>query len=1347
MKNILKRVPIIMTFVMMIGTLQHSFGQNNNDTPFRRPISTNSPAWIVHIDTWTWPDPQKCIELIPEDIRPYVIFNISLSVSEFVREKYPFTIAESWLRTCAEMGVWAMIQPASGGPNNFSNTSLEVYEYFYKYPNFVGWNFCEQNWGYDTFQDYLDRLQLFVELMQLADRYGGYLVVSNFLTHPMGVYNGVGKLKSHTAYEEACKTYQDHYVICNKFTSADAFYENESTNLGPFLSGYAGVYGLRFDLCGFEKRTEAGRVFPEASGAIPIVEHFMMTGATVTDGPELTWQIAILSDGTESVSDGFTAKKWRVHPQFSNINIDLFRKTLDGTIRIPDRAEVIEETKVVYVCDEDNTSGSFAPYQSLYTGLYAMDGEKANNTNWFKKTGRYPSIPVVHKEGAYETGAFETIIRSSEYSRNWSNNANRVNAFNDIFPEEYVGDIYARRIKNRWLTYNPDMDHAQAKSGIMPLKFNSCDSMYISHQWYSLGVVTESQDKMEFYLNNYCSSPAYGVREDVIKIYGCSTEPTWSHADRGNHGASVIVPSWDSENKIFSLAVKHNGPLDITVNCVGKNQRDELANAIVNIIQPKSPPIYTGPRQYEAENFEYKNVADLSSTGLKNYTAMGYVNFGKSASAALRKTINVPRSGVYKLETRYSTISTSPDIKTIDLLVNGERVAVPTFTKTTAASDWNVNTQYITLKTGDNQIEFRANAPSASTIYLDNIIISEDAGGDMYHFENDEVSNSAGNIELITVLSGSLGVVSHTGSNAAESNYLKSYGVGSVNDTGVANLDMFASEATDYAVVWKESMQTTEAKRGVLLRGNQQSNYADGLKQGYLFVVENNTDNTITLNSYIVHEDNIEPKTSFTPDYSISNNQNCWFRASVIGDKMIFECTSDSVNWVGESKTVFTDDTYNAGSSQLVWGLGLKHYDWLMDNLRYQSGSMVVSATSLKEFNYEVGKHSEKQTFVVSGNALYDVITISCTDDFEVSINSNTGYASSLMIPNEVGNITPTNIYVRMKDNLSVGRYFGEIMVSSDRIRQHLIPVSGEVYDFPTIKIYDFSEDTPSRRATNPPAIDMTIGVGNSATAAVVSYTDLNGEKSNVLKPFSSGQRNATGVIDLNLFSKKATNYSVTWKQCVTSVSKDYKIGMLLRGDTTQIGDQNSGYVQGIMNGYLFIVFKSGNQNQSQFRIYKSTSTYNNLNMLVDAEVKQLSPAADQPVWYRANVSGWSTVTLTFEYSLDEGITWHAGASAVDNEHVFNAGATQFVWGLAADNNDFYMDDITFYGISNMGDSNTSGIDKPVKESSSYVLYDEYFTLTGQKIANPKATGVEGIFIIRSYMSDGTVQSHKAYVK
>ena len=48
------------------------------NSSFRRVINNESPVWIVHIDSWNYPDPEKIIDLVPEDVLPYVVFNVSL---------------------------------------------------------------------------------------------------------------------------------------------------------------------------------------------------------------------------------------------------------------------------------------------------------------------------------------------------------------------------------------------------------------------------------------------------------------------------------------------------------------------------------------------------------------------------------------------------------------------------------------------------------------------------------------------------------------------------------------------------------------------------------------------------------------------------------------------------------------------------------------------------------------------------------------------------------------------------------------------------------------------------------------------------------------------------------------------------------------------------------------------------------------------------------------------------------------------------------------------------------------------------------------------------------------------
>lgn len=222
--------------------------------------------------------------------------------------------------------------------------------------------------------------------------------------------------------------------------------------------------------------------------------------------------------------------------------------------------------------------------------------------------------------------------------------------------------------------------------------------------------------------------------------------------------------------------------------------------------------------------------------------------------------------------------------------------------------------------------------------------------------------------------------------------------------------------------------------------------------------------------------------------------------------------------------------------------------------------------------------------------------------------------------------------------------------------------------------VYDFSKDAVVTVGSSNPAVSAVISSPNIGTAGVVSFTDASNLSSNVLRAFSGGQRGGTGVIDLSLFPAKSKNYSVSWKQYSGDIAKDYKVGVLLRGSAPS-DDESIGYVPGIMQGYAFVVYSNPTSRlpHSEFRIYKSTEE-KELKVLANVTVKDLVPVQGVPMWYRASVVGDD---LLLEYSTDN-TSWKVGAKAYDSDGSFGVGKTQFFWGLAAKNYDFFVDDITF---------------------------------------------------------------------
>lgn len=125
-----------------------------------------------------------------------------------------------------------------------------------------------------------------------------------------------------------------------------------------------------------------------------------MNGMTVIDGPELVWADCVkgLWDGTDS--DGYKYRRWDFYDQCKNVNIDLMRKFIDGSLRVPDRKEVIDRTKVVIIQDVNSGSNDdkYCSYKTLFEGLYRADnnGNYKDNHNPYKSTGRYQTIPTVY---------------------------------------------------------------------------------------------------------------------------------------------------------------------------------------------------------------------------------------------------------------------------------------------------------------------------------------------------------------------------------------------------------------------------------------------------------------------------------------------------------------------------------------------------------------------------------------------------------------------------------------------------------------------------------------------------------------------------------------------------------------------------------------------------------------------------------------------------------------------------------------------------------------------------------------------------------------------------------------
>ena len=716
----------------------------------RRPIDSKHPMWLIHVDVWNKADPQKIIDLIPDDIKPFVCMNLSLSC-QYDTEKDVYKMPQnairtykSWATVCQHNGMWFTCQPASGGHTHIQDDDLETFEYFYKrYPNFLGWNYAEQFWGFDEANDkssstQTSRIALFAKLVPMAHKYGGFLTISfcgNIWSH---LLNPMGMMKRNKDLLAACKEYPEAILWLYKYTTSSCFYNNESVTFGPFISGLAKNYGVRYDNCGWNGALDAllgnnhGKKYPTAAGIGTVMEQTAVNGGAVWDGPELIWTEDFQNLSNTTVN-GYTRRNWGTFPGFKNAWLDMFHKIIDGSLYIPTREEVVNKTKIVVVNDVNsgNDEQKYAAWGSLYDGLYKQsdpfnrgNGQWMDNFCYFKKTGRYAAIPLVI--GLYDDAAraIPVQVKKSNYTSRWSTQAKKTADFDSQYPEVSKGDLYVSRYKNQLVTYTPYtyMNAKKNALALVPLLYNTCDSLKLTWGKLSSGLIREYSDHINLYLNNYRSDTITMVL-DEITVTGVTSMPSYEMKKRVQATANATA-NYDAEAKTFTLSVRHNGPVDLTLNCKGDGMDksdDVLSDSSLSLDLPKQPEEYHGEIIIEAEDMDYKSIKSCVTDpygwypSVRGHAGNGFADMGTNSSGSLRHSLKIKNAGEYNISVRYTSPQRAGNLLAT---INGTRNTLSC--KKTATNQWLKTSFVATLNEGSNELII--NNTNGLNMYIDQVI-------------------------------------------------------------------------------------------------------------------------------------------------------------------------------------------------------------------------------------------------------------------------------------------------------------------------------------------------------------------------------------------------------------------------------------------------------------------------------------------------------------------------------------------------------------------------------------------------------------------------------------------------
>ena len=738
---------LLLLLLMLLTAWQPTTAQQ------RRPVDSQHPLWFIHIDVWNAADPQKIIDLIPTDVRPYVCMNLSLScqfdtkTGMYRMPRNAVRTYKSWASVCQLNNMWFSCQPASGGHTHIQDNDLETFEYFFKtYPNFLGWDYAEQFWAFGdagdlSSQTAASRWALFANLVEMSHKYGGFLTVSwcggdyHMSTNPMG------ELKADKNFLAACKKYPEAIVFLYKYTHASSFYNNESICWGPFISGLAKNYGVRYDNCGWNDMTSKlvgdGKCkYPGSAGIGTVMEQVCVNGGAVWDGPELIWrEECFLNQGDTNV-DGYTRRNWISSPHFRGIWTDMWRRIIDGTMYIPTREEVVGKTKIVVVNDITSGYESYTSWDDLYNGVYLQTdpanqkkesrhnyGQWYNNLCYFKSTGRYGAIPIVI--GLYDDIAksIPVQVKRSSYTSRWGTQAKKQADFNAQYPEVSKGDLYVNRFRNQLVTYTPYtyLNVKKTASADIPLLYNTCDSLKLTWGKLSSAVVREYADHIDFYLNNY-RSDSLTQQSDKIIITGVTTEPTYKLTkpitNVSGHNVSLTGKSYDADTKTFTISVTHMGPVLLTINCSGGGT-DRLTDILpaTALEKPRQPEPFRGPIIIEAEDMDRKSVDHkMTHSGwwaqeYKDFAGLGYIVTQANTSSALRHQLKLAEGGEYTIRVRYCNSNKAGKMR---LTINGTAHDI-SFEKVDI-NDWRYADVTATLVAGTNNLVLQNSGTVKTTI-------------------------------------------------------------------------------------------------------------------------------------------------------------------------------------------------------------------------------------------------------------------------------------------------------------------------------------------------------------------------------------------------------------------------------------------------------------------------------------------------------------------------------------------------------------------------------------------------------------------------------------------------------
>lgn len=121
---------------------------------------------------------------------------------------------------------------------------------------------------------------------------------------------------------------------------------------------------------------------------------------------------------------------------------------------------------------------------------------------------------------------------------------------------------------------------------------------------------------------------------------------------------------------------------------------------------------------------------------------------------------------------------------------------------------------------------------------------------------------------------------------------------------------------------------------------------------------------------------------------------------------------------------------------------GINYSDVFTMSLSVRKPIISSTNTLVETMSTTYGASSSSKTINIAGQYIIQSITVTAPTGLELSNNSNTGFTNTLTLSQSGGNVSSRNIYIRIKNNASVGNITGNLVFASDAADNLTIPIT-----------------------------------------------------------------------------------------------------------------------------------------------------------------------------------------------------------------------------------------------------------------------------------------------------------------